>query len=269
MQLLFSFLFGLYHIRNFSDTVRFVYQDSKSKGTPFPYFAAGRDNVYLINSSCDKGIPLTEKSVADEYLSFFSGLSTKQYEYLEIHNSLEEFLGSLYQRFQDNSGKDCTNIMAERRPCIFKLVTEAEINHYTDETLKKILIPYLSMFNKMNSLFLDSSSALEEFKADHSVMENGIKIDISPSDAEEICKRAESASEDDILLLHGEQDHLPKNYTFALFSTEELMILPNYGYKHIISIKNPALYHTFSAWFEVNKEMAIIKNMSLVSTRLI
>ncbi len=102
MQLLFSFLFGLYHIRNFSDIVRFVYQDSKSKGTPFPYFAAGRDNVYLINSSCDKGIPLTEKSVADEYLSFFSGLSTKQYEYLEIHNSLEEFLGSLYQRFQDN-----------------------------------------------------------------------------------------------------------------------------------------------------------------------
>lgn len=257
LELLFSFLFGLYHIRDFSKIVQCIHRSSTEEDTPFPYFLITESRVFLMNAACDNGVSVKQKDVVREYRSFFAKLTAQPYEYLEEYASLQEFLGSLYQRFDENAGSGKLNRMAERRLCIFKVVDEDLISRYAAPELRELLQSYLSAFQKMQTSFLNSASALQEFGKDHSVMENGIRIRIDPLDAAELCKKAESS--DDILLLQDAQDHLPGNWTFVLFSTGELMILPNWNCSQIISIHDPQLCHAFSAWFDASHEMARIR----------
>ena len=257
LELLFSFLFGLYHIRDFSRIVQCIHRDATEEGTPFPYFAITDTAVFLMNFSCDKGESVKQKGIVKEYRSFFAKLTAQPYEYLEEYASLQEFLGSLYHRFDDNSGPGKMNRMAERGLCMFKVCDAEMIRRYAQPELHELLASYLSEFQKMQSVFLNSSSAMQGFIQDHSVMENGIRISIDPLDAAKLCHKAESA--DDILLLQDAQDHLPGNWTFVLFSTGELMILPNWNCSQIISIHDPQLCHAFSAWFDVNHDMAMIR----------
>lgn len=265
LELLFSFLFGLYHIRDFTKLVHCIYSDRSEMNTPFPYFAVDKERVYLMNRSCDKAVSVQQRDVADAYASFFIALACQHYAYLEEHASLEDFMGAIHRRFIDNSGDDKINRMVERRLCIFKVVNDDLINRYADESIRELLQSYLSMFQRMQSVFLNSASALQEFRKDHSVMENGIEITIDPEDAEKLCQYAGTSEVKDILLLHDEQDHLPRNWTFALFSTGELMILPNWDYHQIISIRDPKIYHAFSVWFDVNHDLAVVREKLTVA----
>ena len=201
LELLFSFLFGLYHIRDFTKLVHCIYSDRSEMNTPFPYFAVDKERVYLMNRSCDKAVSVQQRDVADAYASFFIALACQHYAYLEEHASLEDFMGAIHRRFIDNSGDDKINRMVERRLCIFKVVNDDLINRYADESIRELLQSYLSMFQRMQSVFLNSASALQEFRKDHSVMENGIEITIDPEDAEKLCQYAGTSEVKDILLL--------------------------------------------------------------------
>ena len=238
--------------------MRCIYSDSRGEDTPFPYFAVSGESLYLMNHTCDRAVIIKQKDVAEEYARFFTNLAGQHYEYLEEHASLESFMKAVCRRFAENAGEDRLNRMAERRLCIFKVIDQKLIERYTDPAVHEFLQSYLVRLRQMQSVSLNSASALQEFRTDHSLLENGIRITIDPGDAEQICRYAELPETQDIQLLRGDQDHLPHNWTFVLFSTGELMILPNWDCHQIISIRDQQIYHAFSAWFEVSREIALI-----------
>ncbi len=259
LELLFSFLFGLYHIRNFAQIVHCIELNHTDEDTPFPYFAAGRDKLFLMNEVCSRGLVTGQKDLVAEYRDFFTRLTEQPYEYLESYDSLEDFMGSLFQRFIANAGQDRVSRMVERRLCIFKVVNEEQIAHYAPQGMQEFLMAYLRMFRQMQIIFINSAGALQEFMSDNTVMENGIRITIDSADAETIRQQAAHAGDNGILFLSGSQDHLPRNWVFVLFSTGELIILPNWDCSHIISIRNSQLYQAFGAWFDVCRELTMVR----------
>lgn len=148
--------------------------------------------------------------------------------------------------------------MAERSLCIFKAADSSQITRYADPSLRTFLLSYQEMFSAMQTVFLNSASALQELMQDRCVMENGFRITLDPEDAEKLRRQAELPDREDILLLTGKQDHLPRNWTIILFASGELMILPNWGSRFIISIRSPEMYQAFSAWFDVDREIALV-----------
>ena len=258
LALLFSFLYGLVHVRHFADMVSLNYVRSGTQDTPYPYFVIASHQVCLFPAEGTGVIALKQKKVIARYRCFFDSLGSTSYEYLENHDSLEDFMRSLYRRFAENSGMDRKNRMAQHALCIFQVADRDQITRYADASLREFLLSYKEMFTQMQSVFLNFYSAVQEFLLDRRVMENGFTLVLDPEDVEKICRQAENPDRDDILLLTGGQDHLPGNWAFALFSSGELMILPNWDCRWIISIRSQELFHAFSVWFDVNREMTLV-----------
>lgn len=259
LELLFSYLFGLYHARNFIEIVHGISFRHGDAETPVPYFACSGGSVYLMDRDCSRGIMVQQPDMAEVYRGFFSRMNAKSYEYLERYDSFENFMKALYGRFVENAGPGRENRLAERRICIFKVAGKEQIARYADPSIRDFLLSYRDMFCAINSSFLHSAAALSAFAKKPVLEENGIRVRVDAADAEKIREHALSPERQDILFLAGEEDILPRNWTFALFSTGELMILPNWDYHLIISIRNEEICHAFSAWFEVSREIALVR----------
>lgn len=259
LALLFSFLYGLYHVRNFSEIVTCSYISQEYHDTPYPYFAASGRCVCLMTEDFSESILLRQRKAVAQYFSFFTRFAEQAYEYLENYDSLEGFMKSLQERFLVNAGEGKVNRMAERSLCIFKTADSSQISRYADPETREFLLSYRKLFLQMQSIFLNSSSAVRQLSQECCIMENGIRIMLDPEDAEKLRRAAEESDREDLLLLTGEQDHLPQNWTFSLFSTGELVILPNWDYQWILSIHNRELTHAFSIWFDCSLETALVR----------
>ena len=259
LAMLFCYLYGIYHISKFTDMVHCIYNTHISGNVPFPYFAVDGNRLMLIDRTGTTIIEDNNPELINGYRHFFAGLQEHTVSYVRKYDSINEVMLSYYQRYQQCVEQGIRTRLIEQRPCVLKLATHEMITRYMPIEMREFMRKYVSIFQQLNVECLHSAKGLEDFRRDHEINENGIRIQIDQADLDAAITLAAQSAAEDMTFLTDWQDHLSLHWNFILFDDGEIVAVPNWNCPQVISIRDEYTISAFSTWFIYSQEMSGIR----------